>query len=146
MALAAELVTYVFEAFPNASALLEEILSKYADQIVLYAGFGLVALWEFIYDRLRERDPETIAITAASEMTAEASASSHQPVYVPNGYSAADKKILEQILDNETKEERKNQLRQYRRNGTFEDAKNDFDKLSGDAEQKKPRVWMKSLP
>jgi hypothetical protein len=146
MSLPAELVTYIFQAFPNASTLLQDIVSKYAGEIVRYAGFGFTALWEYIYDRLAERDRETIAITAASEKTAEVSEPSRQSGPPRNGYSDADKKILEQILENAVKEEPKGQLHQYLKKRTFEDAREDFNKLSGDKEEKEPTVWVKKLP
>jgi hypothetical protein len=100
MSLSPEIVNYALQAFPNASTLLQEILSKYARELTTIAAFGLVAVWEFIYDRLFERDPQTIHITAASEKVAEASASSRGSG-PPNGYSPADKSVLEKIL-NET--------------------------------------------
>jgi len=45
-----ELVTYVFQVYPNASTLIQNIVSKHVGKIVLYASFGLTALWELIYD------------------------------------------------------------------------------------------------
>ncbi len=146
MSLAPQLVTYVSQAFPNASNLLQDIISKYASQMTACAAFGLAALWEFVYDRLFEQDPDRIAITAAGEKITEEAASSQQSGSFPNGYSAADKKMLEEILENATKEVQKNSLQQFRKNGTLEDAKKDFDKLSGNTEEKKPKVWVKTLP
>jgi hypothetical protein len=44
------------------------------------------------------------------------------------------------------KEMQKNQLHQYRKNGTLEDAREDFKKFSGDMEDKGSNVWIKTLP
>jgi hypothetical protein len=146
--LAQEIVDYALQAFPNASILLTEILSKYARELTAAAAFGLFALWEFIYDRLFERDPQTIHITAASEKVAEASASSDRsgPGSPPNGYSPADKSVLEKILEKTYGKERKNQLTQYQKTGTLEDAIEDFKNFSGDTEDKGSKVWVKKLP
>jgi hypothetical protein len=145
MSLSLEVVNYIFQAFPNASIALEEIVSKYARELTTTFAFGLVALWEFIYDRLAERDPERIYMTAASEKIEEASISC-PPGSPPNGYSIADKNVLEKILKNTNKEVQKNQLHQYRKNGTLEDAREDFKKFSGDMEDKGSNVWIKTLP
>jgi hypothetical protein len=148
MSLSQEIVNYALQAFPNASTLLQEILSKYARELTTTAAFGLVALWEFIYDRLFERDPQTIHITAASERVGEASASSSGSGSgsAPNGYSPADKSVIEKILDKTDDKEKKNQLTQYRKTGTLEDAIEDFKKFSGDAKDKGSNVWVKELP
>jgi len=148
MSLPQEIVNYALQAFPNASTVLQEILSKYAREITTTAAFGLVALWEFIYDRLFERDPQTIHITAASEKVGEALASSRGsgPGSAPNGYSPADKSILEKILEKTKDKERKGQLRHYVTTGTLQDAIEDFKKFSGLTEDKGSNVWIKELP
>ncbi|CAF1298815.1 unnamed protein product, partial [Didymodactylos carnosus] len=131
MAVAAEVITYITNAFPNAPHLLGQIVSKYAPQLTWCAAFGLSAVWEYVYDRLHEQNPETIPLTSASEKVAETSSPSGQGPHIRNGYSDADKKALEQILENATKLEPKGQLHQYCKKGTYDDAKQDLEKLSG---------------
>ena len=148
MSLAPEIVSYVFRAFPNASGVLEEILKKYAGELTPTVAFGLVALWEFIYDRLFERNPETIHITSASEKIGETSSSGAGPASVspPNGYSPADKSVLEKLRENSKEQPRKNQLRQYEKQGTLEDAYKYFQEFSGNTKQVETNVWIKYLP
>ncbi|CAF1350848.1 unnamed protein product [Didymodactylos carnosus] len=146
MAVAAEVITYITNAFPNAPHLLGQIVSKYAPQLTWCAAFGLSAVWEYVYDRLHEQNPETIPLTSASEKVAETSSPSGQGPHIRNGYSDADKKALEQILENATKLEPKGQLHQYCKKGTYDDAKQDLEKLSGNMEEKEPKVWSKKLP
>jgi hypothetical protein len=114
-----EIVNYIFQAFPNASTIVQEIITKYARELMETFAVGLAALWEFVYDRLAERNLESISVTAASENITEASApessNSRESGAPPNGYNAADKSALEKILDNTEKEAKKNQMQQYKK-------------------------------
>ncbi|UJR12785.1 hypothetical protein I4U23_016959 [Adineta vaga] len=147
MALAPHVIAYINNAFPNAVPFLEQIISKYTHELVLASAVGLTVVWERIYDYLYEQDPERITITSASEpVPASALSTSGSHNNIPNGYSDNDKKALEWILENATKNEPKGSLQQYRKNGTYEDAMKDFEKLSGNTEHKGNNVWVKNLP
>ena len=146
MALAPAVVTYITNAFPNAVQFIGPIMSKYATQLTLCAAYGLSAVWEYVYDRLHDQDPTRIEFLSASEIVSEASSSSTIGPSMPNGYSDADKKALDQILQNATKVGKKGSTHFYQKRGTYEEAKQDLENLSGSMEDKGSEVFVKNLP
>ncbi|CAF2965277.1 unnamed protein product [Rotaria sp. Silwood2] len=148
---AKEALTYALEAFPNASpTFLREILFNYSQEVVLSIGLGIAMLWEYIYDRLFEHDPKTIAITASYRKIPE-NASAEDRALInqspTNGYSESDKTVIDEILRNAKDERPKEQLKIYSKVGTLEDARTEFEKLNGDGngEKKAKNVWVKIL-
>ncbi len=110
---------YAIQAFPNvAPTFLREIISKYTGKIVL-GGLGLCVtcitpLWEYIYDRLLAHNSDSIAITASykkipKETTLEDRARFDEKP--PNGYSPADKQVINEILENARDQRPKEQLK-----------------------------------